>query len=413
MEDESDALLSYDYLIGIPEVSLFLINDGERVKLQSGPLQLLYFDSMSAGCLCMDTFKYTLSKEIPVLRDGSNYHYILPHLNSFYGFIIHPSTDSDLIDAFESLLAHYSDFGYFQQKLNSSEAATKTPLGDETPNEHSECKEILADFEEESVEIKLADNSDGEGNDNKPAVKVLKKRQVVGSVKTEEETEEIKELSRSERLAKYIRKGGNYVKKVIVKGAEVLSLGIKRGGKYIEGHWIKKNKKSFELKESTKAKIKAAKKASKSAYQFTKAKVKFLLDIGTSISKQLGESFGKSEKGEKLRNSKLAQPVKQIGGAVVNAAANTYEGMVEALEILGKGSQEAAVGIVDKKYGPELMKAVDDGLDIVGNVGLIVKAPEHEFAKKVKKQTNKKGKRRFSLSDSDSDSDTDKKTSQK
>ncbi len=230
---EQDAI-PLEVMLTIPNCSVMEISGGVTKQVDNGLLQIVNFQTYQTYCLIVNEFKYSLSKEIPIARNINQWHYILPYLNCYYAIIIPPATDKEFIEALEVILAQYSTFSYL----------TAVPQGRE---------------EEKKLE-------------GGPPPKVLKKGTcLAASAEIMDKPDE--ELSSSEKIAKYLRKGGEYLKVAIVEGAKLASTGIKKGGDLLTTYVIPQKAEPITISESTKMKILMAKTASGSILSFTKAKV--------------------------------------------------------------------------------------------------------------------------------------------
>jgi Senescence-associated protein. len=115
----------------------------------------------------------------------------------------------------------------------------------------------------------------------------------------------------------------------------------------------------------------------------------------------MARKFAKSEKGQQIQNHKHFGTVKEIGKSTLHAAAAIYDGMVEALfaignytkifnNRLGRGIGDTTTKLVTAKYGEKTGQATKEGLQVVGNVGQVIKMTNVEAAKAIKEGTEKK-----------------------
>ena len=58
--------------------------------------------------------------------------------------------------------------------------------------------------------------------------------------------------------------------------------------------------------------------------------------VGKEIGKEVARKAAKSETGQKFENYKHHDTVVKVGKSTINAAANIFVGMYEALTIIGK-----------------------------------------------------------------------------
>lgn len=58
--------------------------------------------------------------------------------------------------------------------------------------------------------------------------------------------------------------------------------------------------------------------------------------MGKEISKEVGRKIQKSEVGQKFENHKYHDNIVEVGKSSAHAVVSVYEGMAEALSIIGK-----------------------------------------------------------------------------
>ena len=115
--------------------------------------------------------------------------------------------------------------------------------------------------------------------------------------------------------------------------------------------------------------------------------VQGLIEIASSIAEEVGKNFESSETGQKLSKNANYEKAKIIGKSTIHATAAVFDGMVDALCIMGRGLGQATTEIVTLKYGDRMGEATKEGLDCIGNVGMIAKAYSVESVKVVEKKT--------------------------
>ena len=74
----------------------------------------------------------------------------------------------------------------------------------------------------------------------------------------------------------------------------------------------------------------------------------------------MSERFEESDTSKKLERSPAYHIAKDIGKAGLSAAVTVYDGLEEALTILGKSSAEATVDLIDHKYGSQAGNASEE-----------------------------------------------------
>ena len=83
----------------------------------------------------------------------------------------------------------------------------------------------------------------------------------------------------------------------------------------------------------------------------------------------MSERFEESDTSKKLERSPAYHIAKDIGKAGLSASVTVYDGLEEALTILGKSSAEATVDLIDHKYGSQAGNASEEATKILANVG--------------------------------------------
>lgn len=61
-----------------------------------------------------------------------------------------------------------------------------------------------------------------------------------------------------------------------------------------------------------------------------------ILTVGKEVTKEVGRQVQKSEMGQKFENYKYHDNIVEVGKSSLHAVACVYEGMAEALTIIGK-----------------------------------------------------------------------------
>lgn len=85
------------------------------------------------------------------------------------------------------------------------------------------------------------------------------------------------------------------------------------------------------------AKVKMAKAGSSAMVQYTKAQVEAMVSAAKVIGSQVGTEIENSETGQKIKSHKNFEDVKTVAKGTVNCVANVYDGMYEALCLVGRG----------------------------------------------------------------------------
>jgi len=83
--------------------------ESRQTILIDKPLQILYFPAQNLCSLSIDFFRYSLYKEIPILRHGKLLLYALPDLDSYFGVELGSETKPEEIKTFEKVLKENID----------------------------------------------------------------------------------------------------------------------------------------------------------------------------------------------------------------------------------------------------------------------------------------------------------------
>mmetsp|Transcript_29738 Transcript_29738/g.27228 ORF Transcript_29738/g.27228 Transcript_29738/m.27228 type:complete len:95 (+) Transcript_29738:548-832(+) len=94
-----------------------------------------------------------------------------------------------------------------------------------------------------------------------------------------------------------------------MKGAELLSKGINKGGNFIKTKFMKK-KADKEVSEDTLKRMEVANKATGTVLTITKTAVTGLITIGKSIGSEVARTWSKGENGKKVTNYKYYGQIK-------------------------------------------------------------------------------------------------------
>jgi len=348
MESEQ---LSATVILAIQTVEVYQCVNQRSSLIETGPLNMLYIMSHNCFVLQVNNFTYQLSKEIPVLaspgeQPGEYPSYAFPNVNGYSIIKIKKIISPEALSSFETILNNHCDLAYKQE-------------------EEIECPESTI----EGGEVVLASGERGE------------------PVKTANASKNPK----TEIASNIIYKGGEITKKGLIVSAEVLSKGIAKIGNYVQRKYIKKTEEK-NVSESTVDRLTSANKTTSAIYTFTKAQVQMLITVGKEISKEVGKQVQKTDMAKKFEKSKYHDTVVEVGKSSLHAVACLYEGMAEALTIVGKGIGETTTKVVAHKYGEKAGDATKQGFEAVGHIGNIINVYEKEGAGAVREATAKKDK---------------------
>ena len=234
----------YHIILQIPGVELWEINGQSSKLVQKGNLEVIEFKAYHCFILQINSFKYSLSKEIPILskKENNAVSYVLPNLNGYYGIKIKDQSEPQIMEVLDIILTQHSSLYYQeeeQQQHTREKAKTTVSLSGSKP----ESKNESVDYAGLKASNQIAQNS-------KPSI--------MKSITTE-------------KVSTTIYKGGHMVKEGLVKAAESISKGLQSGGKYIQTKIKKREVK--EVDSSTLVKLKIAKTATNAALTYTKVQV--------------------------------------------------------------------------------------------------------------------------------------------
>jgi hypothetical protein len=374
-----------ELILQLPDCELYLIKNNTSQLLQRGTLDVLEFKAYHIYVLQINSWRYSISKEIPILQkvDKNNVTtYVMPNMEGHYAVRI-TQAEPQIMEVLDIILGQHGNL--FCQE---SEMVPMNVTPGETPKESA--KDV---GKHESVQS-ISKNEKQEkpvGSGYTPLVVGAGAGVGMGLAMNQASTSsQVKSKTESkittEKVSSAIYKGGDFLKSGLVKIAERASVKIKSGGEYVKTKWIKK-KEVKEVNPSTMMKIKTAKIATGAALTFTKVQVQGLVEVASSIANEAGKSFEGSETGKKMVANPNYGKAMMVGRSTVHATAAVFDGMVEALIILGRGFAGATTDIVAVKYGDKMAEATKDGLDCVGNIGLMARAYTVEGVKAVEAKT--------------------------
>jgi hypothetical protein len=333
-------------ILSLNLVEVYQTANGKKSLVTTGPLNILYITSYNCFLLQVNNFNYHLSKEIPVLSSpgkGDCYpSYVFPNMEGFYVIKVVKISSPEALCSLETILSNHCQLGY------------------------EEPEEIGGGYTE--ITTATIEKAKGEEEEKDKKGKAPK--------------------TKTEIASNIIYKGGELAKTGLIKSAELLSKGISKVGEIAQ----KKMKKGEEkdVSESTVAKVKIANTATDTALKFTQVQVQGLMTVGKEIGKEVGRKIEKTETAQKAKNHKHYGTAMQVGKSTVHAVASLYEGMVEAVCIVGKGVGDTTTKIVTHKYGQQVGNVTQEGLNAVGNVGKMTQVYKQEAAKAFEKATEKK-----------------------
>lgn len=96
-------------VLEIPNTKLFHIDSKKSTLLNTGTLSLLHIPEESLYILSLESFAYSLSKQIPIMKDSLN-HIVIPDVEGFYGLVFPTDVNSDSLKLLEAALSDQCDF---------------------------------------------------------------------------------------------------------------------------------------------------------------------------------------------------------------------------------------------------------------------------------------------------------------
>lgn len=306
--------LKAEILLLIPNVKLYEIIENTKRQISTGELKILKLSKENIFLIVIGNFTYSLTKELSVMRSTHN-QYVFPASNCFLGIFLPEETDFEHLEIFEMLLSETTDFS-------------------------------ISKFRYSRGEIPKSQTFDLDAQDKANT------------------------YQKSRKISLFLENSGDIIKRGLVRAATFTSAGIKKGGEYIKKK-IKKNENPSEVSSNKKTVIKHLKTASSVVLVLSKAIVTGAVATTKEVGKWVSARFEESKTSQKLERSHAYQMAKLVGKAGISAAVTIYDGLEEALVILGRSGADVAVNIVDHKYGEDAKEAAQEAVDALGNAGLV------------------------------------------
>jgi len=116
-------LMNYKLLLEVGQVDIYSIKHHQLELITTGILRIVSFElPIAMVCLCVNDFRYTLSKDIPVAKRDEFTQYVLPHADGFFGLVLKTISSTDFAKAFEAILfqsCEYFSFVYVKKEEES------------------------------------------------------------------------------------------------------------------------------------------------------------------------------------------------------------------------------------------------------------------------------------------------------
>ena len=311
-----------ELLFSLENAELYEIKEGQKIQIDKGTLGIYRFEGQEYSnlFLILNSFKYCILEEFPILSSKDGRSYILPNLQSYIGICLPAETSQTDIELFEIFISKKAEL-----------------LGYVTPDE----------LEPEKTEKKDKENSNGKSRSSSN----------IGGV-----------------FLKILDKGGDLLLTGVNKTASTISKGIAMGGGYIKGK-ISKNDKEVEISEETQKRVKLLNEATKAILVFKNHQKRLVVNLAKEIASEIKKAKAKPEDNkegkdeEEQKNDENKNPdAVDVCLKAADKVVDIYEGMMEAMATLTKGVADAAGGIIEKKYGKDAADVSKDTFELANNV---------------------------------------------
>jgi len=319
--------LNAETVLSIPNTQLYSIQEDTKTLLLTGDLELFYVDSENLYLLSLEDFQISLQRELPVMSSDLC-HYSFPHFNTYLGVVISQETETEILQALESV---------FQESTEFVRAQDRSPPEDT-----------------ESADIELA----------------------------------APQRTKFRRFSELVLKGSTKVSSGLVSTAKFTSKGIKKGGAYLKTK-IKKKENPTQISQKTKSTLSKVKASTGAAVVLSRSLVTGVISSASALGTYISAKLSSNSKAQKFTRSNYYQKAKEVGRVGIQAAVTIYDGLEESLVILLSSSKEAAVDVVEHRYGEEAAKFAEDGITCVSNAGNVYRSAKQVGFKKLVKRTAK------------------------
>ena len=311
-----------EVLISIKNVNLYEISDNKKNKILKGDLKVLRLKKEKIFLLTVSEYSYSLSKELKTMRSSKN-QYVFPNIQGFLGVLIPETTDFNLLESFETILSDTTDF-------------------------------LVSKLRSQNNEIQRSVTFDLDA------------------------AEKIQNQSKTRKFSMLLESGGDLIKNGLIRAATFTSSHIRRGSEFLKSQIKSKGSADSlssddddEEEKKRSLAVKSVKFVSTAALVLSKAVVVGAVSTTKEIGKWVAENFEQSETSKRFDEHEGLQNAKVVGKAGLNAAATIFEGLEEALVILGRSGADAAVEIAEHKYGGKGKKKTSEAVEVLSEVGLI------------------------------------------
>jgi spartin len=358
-------------ILEIPNTKLFHIDSKKSTLLNTGTLSLLYIPEESLYILSLESFAYSLSKQIPIMKDSLN-HIVIPDVEGFYGLVFPTDVSSDSLKLLEAALSDQCDFNL------SSEPKIQII---------QEEGKVLKELTKYPSLSDIANLPEGD------SFKIIERMQ-------QEVTQPIEErpgpapYERVKRLNTWLAQSSSAFKNTVEKGV-LTGVGVMRYGSNFIKSKLSPSERPLHIPIFQMFILRIIRTASQKILSLSKSIVRNSVAASTRILTSISNRFGGNGDGNIVTKTKAFQSAKEVGKTTLVVAVNVYEALEEALLNLAKATSEVTVDVVRYKFGEDAAEATKTGMDVMVNivkigkeikkVGLktIVKSSAKETAKNI------------------------------
>ena len=118
----------YHIILQIPCVELWEINGQSSKLIQKGTLEIIEFKFYHCFILQINSFKYSISKEILILskKENNTISYVLHNINGYYGIKITEQSEPQIMEVLDIILTQHSTLYYQEDEQKPTREKAKT-----------------------------------------------------------------------------------------------------------------------------------------------------------------------------------------------------------------------------------------------------------------------------------------------
>ena len=337
-------------ILEIPNTKLFHIDSKKSTLLNTGTLSLLHIPEESLYILSLESFAYSLSKQIPIMKDSLN-HIVIPDVEGFYGLVFPTDVNSDSLKLLEAALSDQCDFNL------SSEPKIQII---------QEEGKVLKELTKYPSLSDIANLPEGEDS-----VTLIERMQ-------QEVTQPIEErpgpapYERVKRLNTWLAESSSSFKNTVEKGVRT-GVGVMRYGSNFIKSKISPSERPLHIPIFQMFLLRIIRLASQKILSLSKSIVRSSVATSTMILTSISNRFGVNGDGNIVTKTKAFQSAKEVGKTTLVVAVNVYEALEEALVNLTEATSEVTVDVVRYKFGEYAAEATKTGMDVMVNMAKIGK----------------------------------------